>query len=82
MKKMLLFLIMTFMSANFAYAKVAPTNKLLTIGMAQEMDTLNPMIMTMSAAMYIKNTVLRPMNTIDENWKWVCVLFARLKILF
>ena len=53
-------------------ASAAPTNKRLTIGISQEFDSLNPIVSTMSAAMYILAMTNRSLVTIDADWKWHC----------
>ncbi|MFN9066502.1 MAG: peptide ABC transporter substrate-binding protein, partial [Bdellovibrionales bacterium] len=52
-------------------AKSAPNNKELKIGISQEFENLNPMIMTMSATAYIFSMVGRTLTTLDSNLKWV-----------
>lgn len=48
-----------------------PTNKELKIGITQEFENLNPLIMTMSATSYIYGMVCRNLLTLDANGKWV-----------
>jgi peptide/nickel transport system substrate-binding protein len=52
-------------------AKSAPNNSELKIGISQEFENLNPMIMTMSATAYIFAMVGRTLTTLDSNLKWV-----------
>jgi peptide/nickel transport system substrate-binding protein len=47
------------------------TNKELKIGISQEFENLNPLIMTMSASYYIFSMVGRALVTMDANSKWV-----------
>lgn len=47
------------------------SNKELKIGISQEFENLNPLIMTMSATVYIYNMVGRALVTMDANSKWV-----------
>ena len=49
----------------------APSNKELKIGISQEFENLNPMIMTMSATSYIYAMAGRTLTTLDANLKWV-----------
>lgn len=62
-------------------AQAAPTNKRLTIGVSQEFETLNPLIMTMAASSYIGYMVNRPLVTVDADWKWRCVTCTDLPTL-
>lgn len=47
-----------------------PTNKILKIGMTQEFENLNPIIMQMRATSYIYKMVCRHLLTIDADGKW------------
>ena len=49
----------------------APTNRELVIGITQEFENLNPVIMTMSATSYIYGMVGRTLSTMDENARWI-----------
>jgi peptide/nickel transport system substrate-binding protein len=55
-----------------SYAK--PTNEELIIGTTQEFETMNPLIMTMSASTYISRMVTRPLAIINAKWEWACEL--------
>lgn len=55
-----------------------PTNKELKIGLTQEFENLNPLIMSMLATSYIYKMVGRNLLTIDENGKWVPHLTAKI----
>ncbi len=59
----------------------AQDKKVLTIGISQEFEALNPVISQMAASSLIAKTVLRSLVTIDSNWKWVCVLCKELPSL-
>lgn len=48
-----------------------PTNKELKIGISQEFENLNPLVMTMSATVYIFSMAGRTLSTMDSNLKWV-----------
>lgn len=49
----------------------APTNKELKIGIAQEFENLNPLIMSMSASAYMYRLVGRSLVVLDADSKWV-----------
>ncbi len=51
-------------------AQAAPTNKELKIGLSQEFDNMNPMIMSMMAATYISRMTGRSLVNLDEDAKW------------
>lgn len=55
-------------------ATAAPSNKQLVIATTQEFETLNPLILTMSASAYISAMVDRPLMIVDSSWKWQCEL--------
>ena len=59
-------------------AQGAPSKRRLTIGISQEFETLNPIIMSMSASSYIGYMVNRPLVTVDANWQLVCKLCTEL----
>lgn len=48
----------------------APTNRILKIGITQEFENLNPVIMSMSATVYMYRMVNRTLVTLDENTEW------------
>lgn len=48
-----------------------PTNQELKIGISQEFENLNPMIMTMSATSYIYSMAGRTLTTLDADLKWI-----------
>ena len=48
-----------------------PTNEVLKIGMTQEFDSLNPMIMQMSASNYIYSMFGRGLMVLDDKGKWI-----------
>jgi len=48
----------------------APTNRSLKIGITQEFENLNPVIMSMSATNYMYRMVNRTLVTLDENTEW------------
>lgn len=48
-----------------------PTNKLLKIGITQEFENLNPLIMQMLATSYIYKFVNRNLVTMDEKGNWI-----------
>jgi len=52
----------------------APTNALLTIGLSQEPDTLNPVISSMSAAETVRDSALWPIVALNETFHWQCYL--------
>jgi len=67
--------------AQTAKASAEKKNTQLRIGMTQEFEALNPLIAQMAASSYIYQAVGRGLVTIDENWKWVCVLCVSLPSL-
>ncbi len=56
---------------GFQTAYAGGSNKELKIGISQEFENLNPLIMTMSATVYIHSMVGRALVTMDSNSKWV-----------
>lgn len=48
--------------------------QLLTIGLAQEPDTLHPVITTMTASNAVRHMAIRPLAAVNEVWKWECYL--------
>lgn len=52
-------------------ASAAPTNKELKIGIAQEFENMNPLIMSMSATAYMYRMVGRSLVVLDADAKWV-----------
>lgn len=51
-----------------------PSNKEFKIGLSQEFETLNPMIMSMLATTYLSGLVIRPMTVMDAQGQWVPML--------
>ncbi len=47
-----------------------PTNRELNIGITQEFENLNPLIMSMLATTYLYRTVGRTLVVLDENTEW------------
>lgn len=54
-----------------ATASAAPTNNELKIGISQEFETMNPLIMTMSATTYMYRMVGRSLVVLNADGKWV-----------
>ena len=52
-------------------AVAAPTNAELKIGISQEFETLNPIIMSMSASAYMYRMVGRSLVNLTPDGKWV-----------
>lgn len=52
----------------------APTNAELKIGISQEFETLNPLVMTMSASVYMYRMVGRSLVVLTPEGKWVTQL--------
>lgn len=52
----------------------APSNTELKIGISQEFETMNPLIMSMSASAYMYRLVGRSLVVMDANGKWVAQL--------
>ena len=59
-------------------ATALPTNKQLTIGLSQEFENLNPVIMQMMASTTIYSLVARPLISIDADWHWKCWLCTKI----
>ncbi|UOF01851.1 peptide ABC transporter substrate-binding protein [Bdellovibrio reynosensis] len=55
-------------------AMAAPSNNELKIGISQEFETLNPLIMTMSASSYMQRMVGRTLVVMTPDGKWVTQL--------
>lgn len=55
-------------------AIAAPSNNELKIGISQEFETLNPLIMTMSASSYMQRMVGRTLVVMTPDGKWVTQL--------
>ncbi|MBX3040800.1 MAG: peptide ABC transporter substrate-binding protein [Bdellovibrionaceae bacterium] len=53
------------------HAGAAPSNKELKIGISQEFENMNPLIMTMSATTYMYRMVGRTLVVLDADAKWV-----------
>jgi peptide/nickel transport system substrate-binding protein len=60
---------------------VPPTNRQLTIGITQEFENLNPIIMSMSATTYLFRLVNRTLVTLNENTEWKAQLAVELPTL-
>lgn len=58
----------------FGVANAAPSNADLKIGISQEFESLNPIIMSMSASVYMYNMVGRALVSMDADGKWVTLL--------
>lgn len=52
----------------------APTNKELKIGISQEFENMNPLVMTMAATVYMARMTLRTLVVLDADAKWVTQL--------
>ena len=48
-----------------------PTNSEFKIGLSQEFETLNPLIMSMLATTYLSGLVVRQLTVMDANGQWV-----------
>lgn len=55
-------------------AQAAPSNAELKIGISQEFENLNPLIMSMSATVYMYRMVGRSLVVLDSDGKWVTQL--------
>lgn len=64
-----------------AEALSSPPGKTMTIGIAQEFETLNPVIHQMVASAYLMFMVIRPLTAIDDNWQWRCYLCTEMPSL-
>ncbi|MFP5519010.1 MAG: peptide ABC transporter substrate-binding protein [Bdellovibrionia bacterium] len=67
----LLILMMSFITAT---ASAAPSNNELKIGISQEFESLNPLIMSMSASAYMYRMVGRSLVVLDADARWVTQL--------
>ena len=66
----ILFVVLTSMSISSpSFAKT--TNNELKIGISQEFDSLNPILLQMTASTYINYMINRRMTNLDRNSKWV-----------
>lgn len=72
MKRMTLGLFAVLFASTSALA--APTNKELKIGISQEFENMNPIIMTMVASTYMRSMTARSLTVIDEKLRWVPML--------
>ncbi|MBL7671319.1 MAG: peptide ABC transporter substrate-binding protein [Bdellovibrionaceae bacterium] len=54
-----------------SFASARPTNSEFKIGITQEFETLNPLIMSMSATSYMARLAIRTLVNLDANSKWV-----------
>lgn len=72
MKRMTLGLFAVLFASTSALA--APTNKELKIGISQEFENMNPIIMTMVASTYMRSMTVRSLTVIDEKLRWVPML--------
>jgi peptide/nickel transport system substrate-binding protein len=62
----------SFIALNvIASGSVAATNAELKIGISQEFETMNPLIMSMSASTYMARMVGRTLVTMDADGKWI-----------
>jgi peptide/nickel transport system substrate-binding protein len=52
-------------------ARALPTNKELNIGITQEFENMNPIIMSMLATTYLYRMTNRTLMVLDENTEWV-----------
>lgn len=58
-------------SVTSSVALAAPSNKELKIGIAQEFENMNPLIMSMSATTYMYKMVGRTLVTLDADGKYI-----------
>lgn len=58
-----------------------PSNKLLTIGISQEFETLNPIVAQMYASTYVGRMAVHALVAIDADWQWRCWLCKELPSL-
>jgi peptide/nickel transport system substrate-binding protein len=72
MKKIMLQVLAVFMSVTLtqAPANAALSNDEFKVGMTQEFENLNPLIMTMVASVYMYGLVGRALTTINTSGKW------------
>ncbi|GIL17426.1 MAG: diguanylate phosphodiesterase [Oligoflexia bacterium] len=82
MKKITLGLISSFAIALLPFQSIAALNNgELKIGITQEFENLNPLIMTMSATTYIYSMVGRSLVTLDADGRWVTQLAKQIPSL-
>ncbi len=65
-----LLLAVTMIYGGTANAATRPSNQEFNIGISQEFESMNPMIMTMAASTYLYNLVGRALASLDANGKW------------
>ncbi len=65
------FLIAVFLSSGISSLYAKPSNKVLRIGVGQEFEYLNPLIMLMQVTGYAYTMVNRPLMTLNEKSEWV-----------
>ena len=75
MKKIMKLVVRSLTGAMMICALSAPShaamsNNELKIGISQEFENLNPMIMTMVASFYMYNFVGRALTTMNTDGKW------------
>lgn len=63
--------ILTTVTLAAVTASAAPSNKEFNIGISQEFENLNPIIMTMSATVYMVRMANRSLVVLDADSKWV-----------
>lgn len=78
MKMSLKSLIVGTLVAGSLSASAALNNDELKIGISQEFENMNPIIMNMSATTYIFSMTNRTLTTMDANGKWVPMLATRI----
>lgn len=77
MKKLLAFvsLLVAFTAGT---SSAAVSNDELKIGISQEFENLNPLVMQMSATVYMYGLTGRPLDVIDANGKWIPMLAKKI----
>lgn len=70
MKSLISLLFAVTMVHGTAFGAKGPTNQEFNIGISQEFESMNPMIMTMMASTYMYNLVGRALVSLDAHGKW------------
>ena len=71
MKILFCFFVFLFSISNELHAQRRLTAEELNIGITQEFENFNPLIMSMMATTYMYRMVARTLNVLDENGEWV-----------
>lgn len=79
--KILIYILTSLCFLQISFAQKAPTNKELNIGMTQEFENFNPLIMSMSATVLMYRMIGRTLVVLDENSQWITQLAQEIPTL-